>query len=288
MDIRFLESLVAIVETGSIAAAARRQKLTAAAVSQRITALERNLGSVLLDRGAHSASPTDACLALLPRARHLIDELAALRGDLDEHGLSGEVRIGAISTALTGLFPTVLQTTARLAPDLKIQLTPGTSLQLYEQVKAGHLDAAILAAPPFALPKTLTAHLIRSEPLAFLSLRRVPPADIAAAIMTAPFIRYDPLAWGARHVSNYLEREGLLPEIGFDLDALETIALLVAKGMGNALVPAWPGMRPDGFHLMEVPDAEPFQRKILFIHRVTGRPKTLQFLKERLLESAED
>ncbi|MET0746756.1 MAG: LysR family transcriptional regulator [Rhizobium sp.] len=285
MDIRFLESLVAVVETGSIAAAARRQKLTPAAVSQRMTALERNLGTLLLARGAHSAAPTDACLALLPRARHLIDELANLRGDLDEQGLSGEVRIGAISTALTGFFPAVLQTTARLAPNLKIQLTPGTSLQLYEQVKAGHLDGAVLAAPPFAVPKTLTSHLIRSEPLTFLSPRLVAAADIGNAIMAAPFIRYDPLAWGGRHVSDYLERQGLAPDISFDLDALETIALLVAKGMGNALVPAWPGIQQDGFHAMGVPDAAHFQRKILFIHRVSGRLKTLLFLKDRLVES---
>jgi DNA-binding transcriptional LysR family regulator len=43
MDIRFLESLIAVVETGSIAGAARLQYLTAAAVSQRIQALEKEI-----------------------------------------------------------------------------------------------------------------------------------------------------------------------------------------------------------------------------------------------------
>lgn len=72
MDTRFLESLVAVVETGSIASAARLQNLTATAVSQRIPALEVEFDTPLLSRSAHSARPTEACLNLLPRAQTLL------------------------------------------------------------------------------------------------------------------------------------------------------------------------------------------------------------------------
>ncbi|MFL6719014.1 MAG: LysR family transcriptional regulator, partial [Burkholderiaceae bacterium] len=54
MDTRFLESLVTVVEQGSIAEAARRLNLTPAAITQRIQALERELGTALLMRSGRT------------------------------------------------------------------------------------------------------------------------------------------------------------------------------------------------------------------------------------------
>lgn len=266
MDIRFLQSLVAVVEAGSIAGAARREKLTAAAVSQRIQALERELGCALLVRSAHAARPTPACLALLPRARRLIGEAALLRDDVAGGELSGELRVGAISTMLTGLLPEALDALGRTAPQLRLQLVPGSSLQLYEMLSHGGLDAAILVEPPFALPKGLEAHLLRVEPLVLLAREEVAPADVAAAILEVPFIRYDAGSWGGRLAADYLATHGLFPDVRCDLDALETIQLLVARGMGRALVPLWPGLGGEGVHLCPVPDGAPYARRIVALH----------------------
>ncbi|MFG1418623.1 LysR substrate-binding domain-containing protein [Xanthobacter sp. V0B-10] len=266
MDLRFLQSLVAVAETGSIAAAARREKLTAAAVSQRVQALERELDCALLARSAHAARPTQACLALLPRARRLIREAALLKDDIAGGALSGELAVGAISTMLTGLMPGALDALTRTAPGLKLQLVPGSSLQLYEQLAHGALDAAVLVAPPFALPKGLAARLLRTEPLALLSREPVAPGEVEAAIRAGPFIRYDPASWGGRLAADYMKARGLFPEVRCDLDALETIALLVARGMGHALVPLWPGLEASGLHICPVPDAQDFARRIVCLH----------------------
>lgn len=283
MDIRFLQSLVATVETGSIAAAARREKLTPAAVSQRIQSLERALGCLLLARGAHSAQPTEACLSLLPRARLLIREAENLRYDAAGGGLAAELKIGAISTALTGIFPEVLDQLSRQAPRLKLILRPGSSSQLYEQLLSGELDAAVLVEPPFARPKGLTARVIRREPLVFISRDGAGPGDIPERIGQAPFIRYDPGSWGGRLSSQYLADAGLDPDIRCDMDALETIAMLVANGMGSSVVPAWQGLQRNGFHLTEVPDAAAYERRIVFLHQsVPSRPTPLALLAQVL------
>ena len=283
MDIRFLQSLVAIVETGSITAAARREGITPAAVSQRIQALERDLNCMLLARGAHSAKPTESCLALLPRARLLIREAALLQEDVDGGDLSGVVRIGAISTALTGILPRILDETARRAPKLRLRITPGSSMQLYEQLTSGELDAAIMVAPPFVLPKGLKASLIRREPLMLMTREPVARGKIVERIMNAPFIRYDPSSWGGRLAMDYLEKAGLFPDVRFDLDALETIALLVSKGLGNSLVPQWKGLLPEGFHLRPVPDADAYARSLVFMHSsVPARPSALEFIFEMI------
>jgi DNA-binding transcriptional LysR family regulator len=289
LDIRFLQSLLSVVETGSIAAAARREGLTAAAVSQRIQALEKTLGCELLSRTAHTARPSQACLALLPRARHLIAEAAKLRDDIEGDTLSGEMKIGAISTALTGILPQVLDEAARAAPKLRLRLVPGTSLQLYEQLVAGNLDAAVLVQPPFAIPKSLTAKSIRLEPLMLMTRDPMDGETIEARILQQPFIRYDPSSWGGQIALGYLERKGLIPDVRFDLDALETIALLVTKGLGNALVPAWQGLTENGFHLVPLKDAESHARHLVFLHSsAPGRPKTLDFILDLVLKNQQE
>lgn len=283
MDLRFLQSLVAVVETGSIAAAARREKLTAAAVSQRVQALERELGCALLARAAHAARPTEACLALLPRARRLLGEAALLKDDIAGGALSGELVVGAISTVLTGLVPGALDALTRTAPGLKLQLVPGSSLQLYELLARGALDAAVLVAPPFALPKGLVAHLLRTEPLVLLSREPVAPDAVEEAIAAAPFIRYDPASWGGRLAADHLKARGLFPEVRCDLDALETIALLVARGMGHALVPMWPGLEAAGVHICPVPEAQAHARRIVCLHpALPARAQALRALVEVL------
>ncbi|TMN88925.1 LysR family transcriptional regulator, partial [Pseudoalteromonas sp. S558] len=117
MDIRFISSLIEVVDTGSIAAAARNQMLTPAAVSQRIKALENSLACKLLNRAGHSATPTSECLKILPRLKRLVSEVDALQSDLDETGLSGELKLGAISTVLTGLLPSTIQYLTTSAPN---------------------------------------------------------------------------------------------------------------------------------------------------------------------------
>lgn len=245
MDTRYLKSLITVVECGSIAHAARIEGLTAAAISQRILALERQLGFELLSRVGHAAKPSQACLGLLPRARRIVREVALLAGDADGAGLTGQLRIGAISTVLTGLMPQALRALTVSAPGLTPVIVPGTSRSLYQALLSGEVDAAILVAPPFELPKALQAVSLRKEPLVFLSKEKS-SISIPAQLMSQPYIRYDPDAWGGRYAEQYLADQGLKPTPMVDLDALETIAMLVTGGMGVSLVPYWSGFEQWG------------------------------------------
>ncbi|MDC7712354.1 LysR family transcriptional regulator [Vogesella indigofera] len=285
MDIRFLQSLVAVVETGSIAAAARRENLTAAAVSQRIQTLERILGCELLNRSAHAVLPSEQCLALLPKVRTLIQLESELHDELDARCLSGDLRIGAISTALTGILPEVMEQLAIDAPALRLRITPGDSRMLYERVVQGDLDAAILVQPPFALPKTIRQTLLRAEPLLLLSKIPVAATDIHMTLCRQPMICYDTQAWGGQSALHYLKDHALSPEVLCELDALEAISILVAKGIGVSLVPEWAGLSVDAVHATLVSGSRDYMRRVVLLYPVNSRrPRAVSALESLLTQ----
>lgn len=283
MDVRFLKSLVAVVENGSIAAAARRENRTAAAISQRVQALERTLGCTLLLRTAHATRPSDQCLLMLPKIRAIIEQVQALQDDVHLDGLVGEVKIGAISTALTGVLPALIERLAISAPDLKLKITPGDSRSLYEKVLNAELDAAILVRPPFQPPKALALAVLKVEPLILVAPAARVGQSLETLLREGPFIRYDARSWGGQIAQRYLDEQAIEPNVLCELDALETIIMLVAQGMGVSLVPQWVGMALDGLYVLPVEDGQRYSRELVVMHGSTPhRPLAMRHLLELL------
>ena len=198
MDIRFLATLVTVAEVGSFAHAARKQNLTPATVAQRIRALEVALGLPLVTRVGQTVLPTDRCKAILPRVRRILAEASHLRGDADAQGRSGLFRLGAISTALCDTVPAIVQRFASMAPDADLKIQPGTSSDLYEAVRQGTLDLAIIAAPPFDITKGLIAHPVADQPMVLVVPETETATDPATICARNPVLVYDRGSWGGQ------------------------------------------------------------------------------------------
>lgn len=284
MDTRFLESFVAVVEFGSMAEAGRRLNLTAAGVAQRVRVLEADVGAALVKRVGRRVHPTDAGLAVFARARVLLQDVRALRQVAMTGTQLGELRLGAVSTAMTGILPKAMQGLQKTHPTVNIFVAPGTSMDLYERVLSGDLDAAIIVSPPFRLPKTCDWQLIRTEPLLLIRARALAPAEPRELLSTQPFIRYDRNHWGGRLAENYLRHCGIVPEERFELDALEAIAVMVDSGIGISLVPDWAPPWPASVDLVRtvIPGAA-FARHIgLVWTRASSSLRTIEALLNQL------
>src|SRR5262245_6090602 len=173
MDTRFLESFVAVVDNGSIAEAARRLNLTPAAVAQRIRTLEGEIGGALISRLGRTVRPTEAGVAILGRARDMLGQVRDLKSMASSDAASGELRLGAIANAISGILPGVLASLTKKYPQLDVYILRCTSAEAYHRVLDGDLDAAIIIQPPFAIPKSCEWRVFRDEPLIVL-----PPPDI--------------------------------------------------------------------------------------------------------------
>src|ERR1700710_2509219 len=98
MDLPTVEAFVAVAEERHFGAAAERLHLVQSSVSAAIARLERELGARLLHRSPRAVSLTEAGIAVLPEARHLIATAERMRIAANgEAGLTGIVRFGTFS-----------------------------------------------------------------------------------------------------------------------------------------------------------------------------------------------
>jgi len=113
---------------------------------------------------------------------------------------------------LTGLLPDILTLMAEKYPQITVYVSPGTSVDLYPKVLAGDLDAAIIARPPFAIPKVCDWRPLREEPLIVLTPASTPMRDPHVILASEPFIRLDRRSW-AGHCSETYSQTSCTPPV---------------------------------------------------------------------------
>lgn len=270
MDIRFLETFITIADCGSIAEAARRLNRTPAALAQRLRALEQDLGHPLIVRSGRTVQPTAEGLAILDHARALVEGARDLRALAAQDVPTGQLRLGATATSLTGLMPSIIMELSARHPALEYFVQPGSSVDLYHRVVEGDLDAAIIVRPQFAIPKSADWLTIRDEPLVLLAPERAADEGPHEAIRQSRFIRYDRNQWGGQLVDRYLRDHGLAVREWLELDALDAIAALVDRGLGVAIVPDWAPPWPEGLRLRKTRLSGGYMRQMGVIWRRAG------------------
>lgn len=257
METQFLNTFITVADHGSMAAAARLLNITPAAVAQQIRTLEREIGATLIARVGRTVSVTEEGSRILQRSRDVLRNVADLRSVANESGVSGELRLGACPTALAGMLPDVLARMVETFPRINVFIKPGYSVDLYNDVEKGDLDAAVVLQAPFPLPKTCEWQLLREEPLIVLAPRALAGRDPHELLATEPLIRYDRNQWGGRQADDYLRAHGIVPRERFELNALNAIAVMVDRGLGVSLVPDWAKPWPEGLDLVRIPLPNP-------------------------------
>jgi DNA-binding transcriptional LysR family regulator len=124
MELRHLRYFVAVVEAGSITAAAAQLHLSQPSLSVAVSQLEADVGVRLLERSPRGARPTSAGRFLLDAASRLlgeVDDVVAALGRFGS-GLAGSLTIAAVPVLMWHRVPALLRTHALAAPDLEVQL----------------------------------------------------------------------------------------------------------------------------------------------------------------------
>lgn len=279
MDSRFLKSLIAVIDSGSIAEAARLEHLTAAAISQRIKALEIELNVELLCRNGPSAKATEACLRILPRARQIVAEVASLKADIQNAELASTLRLGLIPSQLSAGFLNKIDRLHQKFPFTRVSLSQNTSRLLYASLVKGELDAVIIEEPDFELPKTIKAFLLRREPLVLLS-KEPPQGDLDDYLRSHRYIEYLPDPFIANIAEQYLSSKQLQLKSSCDTGSLQAIKMMVADGGGVSLVPRWQDLDElgDDCVMTTIPDINLARNIVLLVAKSYGKPDLFEQL----------
>lgn len=146
MNLKHLEHLLALAETGSFSRAAEQMHLTQPALSRSIQTLEEELGGRLLDRIGKRNELTPLGQTVVARARRIVLDAAELRRSVEllQHGGVGSIRVGLGSGPGGLLMTPFLQFMGQQHPAVKVSITRGaTELQLL-QLRARELDALVI------------------------------------------------------------------------------------------------------------------------------------------------
>lgn len=282
MDIRFLETLLTVFDCGSVAEAGRRLNMTAAGVTQRIHALEADIGTQLVFRSGRTIRPTPTAMAILDRSRQLLRDVRDIKSIATNGMLTGELRVGVIPTTLSGLLPDILIPFTRAHPKIAVQIVRDHSVALYQQVLDGEIDAAITSHPPFTMPKTCGWSLLREEPFVVLTAQSLRMRNAHEILAQQPFIRLTRDVYAGQLIDKYLRKAGIKPKELFEIDGFELIAMMVDRGLGVTLLPDWPTPWPEGLRLRKLPLPDrSFQRRIgILWNRTSLRLRLIETLVE--------
>ncbi len=149
MNLQQLDYIIAVDTHRHFLQASKKCFVTQATLSMMIQKLEEELGVKIFDRSKKPVKPTDIGKKIIAQARRIVGETARVKELIkEERGeLSGELRIGIIPTLAPYLLPLFLKKFATNYPQVKLLINEFTTNSIIKRLKAGQMDAGILATP---------------------------------------------------------------------------------------------------------------------------------------------
>jgi len=167
LDINLVRTFVAVVDHGSMTAAANRLHLTQGAVSQQIKRLEESFDCSLFERDGRRVELTQVGERFLGKAKRLLGVNDEIWADMTTRPLQGPLRLGVPYDLVGTCFPPIFKAFAEACPYVQISLMCGTSPELSKALASGSLDLAVIEAAT----DEATGECLRVERLVWVGAR---------------------------------------------------------------------------------------------------------------------
>ena len=235
MNLHNIEAFLAVSETGSFTAAARRLDKTQSAVSQAIRQLEEELGAVLIDRTGRHIALTPAGDLFQSKATHLVDDVREMKALVREQSKTrvGQLRIGMVDSFATAVGPALIR--CMLDEALNLSLWSDLTPRLGEALAEKRVDI-VVANSAFDHEPHLTRYELLREPFVLLLPADVPwdqvNPDLALLARAYPMIRYEALSHLGAQIDAQCRRLNVSPSRRVSVDSTEKLIATVAAGIG--------------------------------------------------------
>jgi DNA-binding transcriptional LysR family regulator len=246
LDPRRLQALHAVATTGSVKEAATQLGYSSSAISQQITALERETGSVLLEPAGRGVRPTPAGDLLAQHAERIFEQLAQAESELIalNAGQLGSLRLASFASAGAELVPPALAQVRAEFPALDVTLRSADPEDALALLRRGLVDVALIERHgPAPADDGLTYHPLLPDPYRLL----LPSGHALAARRTVDLAEARDEDWidlvlhkGCCRVEAHdaFERAGFEPHWVAEAEDYWPAQGFVAAGLGLALIPS--------------------------------------------------
>jgi DNA-binding transcriptional LysR family regulator len=297
-DVQRLRTFSLVLDLGSISAAADVLGYTQSAVSQQVAALEREVGTMLVDRSQRPLRATRAGAALRPHTERVLAALAGAEAALEDvRDDRNRLRVAAFTSSLSSFVPPAVRDLRRAHANLVVQVLQLETQEAVERLRRGDADLAVVHhMPGIAVPETTglerrrlladDLHVVLPEAHSLARREAVSLADLGGEPLIVP--RRDTPAGRFRSVVEHLfAQAGVAPRIAYEIDDLPAVQAFVAAGIAVAVmhgltlttVPPGATVRP----LVERPAGS---RSIEALAPATARAPLVDELVERLTAAA--
>lgn len=237
-----LRLFVSVVEEGTIAAAAKREHIAAAAVSKRLSELEELLDSKLLNRTNKGITPTDAGLSLLYMARSALNNLNEIVVQMRDysHGRRGSVKVLANISAITQFLPGLIKSFMELYPLINVSLEEKPSLGVTKNVAENQADIGIFTRLPHGAD--IEVFPFRTDRLVLLAPNGNPLAE-HPSVRFSETLEHEYIALrSGTHLNFQLIKAandlGRSLKIRMEVSSYDALCLMVQAGLGIGIMPA--------------------------------------------------
>lgn len=280
LQLSWLTSFVAVVDHGGFTAAARAVGRSQPRVSSHVAALERMLGSPLLERTSRGVTPTAAGAKFLPKARAALTEI---RDGIDLVGglhtkLQGRVVVGGYPGSSAVLIAPLIQRFRRQHPGVTVELREGDPAQLEEAVAHGEVDIALRTSDvPQQHHDVPSEHLFHEKIMLVVRdghpFLTAPNVDLRPLTEETVVVSGDPSGWA--DYRDRLDIIGVDPAEVMVVSQPTTVVAMVRAGLGVGLLGAFAAQVTvfgDDVHARPLP-APLWQREIRLYRKAGRRPR---------------
>jgi DNA-binding transcriptional LysR family regulator len=276
-----LRTLLEVTRLGSFASAAALLGYTASAVSQQMSALERDTGVVLFHRSARSVIPTEAAHVLTRHAVKVLTDIDALLAATSRtHGSSKqELRVGIFPSLATYVLPRLLQSAQWKNRGIDLRVSVAEPRRTIQGLRSGgELDVALVyqvGQSGLAWPHTVSRQWIGDDNFRVVlpqSWGIRPQAQMAASQLSdMPWIVHHPDTSDAAVIERLFASCNLQPRVVAYSDDFNASLEMAAAGLGAALIPQLALLHgTDGVIVLDVPEIR--LARNIFALSVTDKP----------------
>lgn len=256
MDVADFRTIIALVETGTITAAANVLCRVPSAITTRVQNLESQLGTTLFVKSGRRFLPTNEGQVLYENALKIIELVTLAEQQMVRPVPGGRFRLGALDSMAATRLPESLASLYKQHQSVSVELVTGISRTLLDAVLRHELDAAFIADAP--ADDRLERMVVYKEELVIIAAANFPPIRSAADLTHTTLLVFSDGCSYRDRLTTWFREAGIRPYRLAEMSSYHAILGGVSAGMGAGVIPT-PIL--DTFPTQELITIHPFECK---------------------------